>query len=84
LSDLEKEEIRQNLGIYGGSSNSNLAELSECTFSEFNSLRKNDKLIVGKRYLINDFRTIYYSNVKSGDSYEVWGGANSTHPSQVY
>ena len=75
FSDLTKEEkdkIKENLGI------SDAASIITGTYEELEKLVNSNKLLLGQKYLLTDFQTIYRID------YEVVGTDDSRFPSHTY
>lgn len=80
LSELEKLELRKNIGAEGSN---DVSTISEITYELLNNLILSKKLIPGKRYIIKDFQTIYSSNVFNNNVPVSWGHNNSDNPSKI-
>ena len=79
LTESEKLKLRTNIGVvtYGGDGSQ--PSPIQVTYNELYDLILNSTLIVGARYMITDFQTIYTSNINSG---ETWGSI--INPSPIY
>ena len=76
LSDLEKQQIRENLGIQGSSDIK--GQVVKGSYDYIKSLVDTNVLTLGSLYIIDDFQTIY----ESGG--EVLGTSDSLYPSAIY
>lgn len=76
LSDLEKQQIRENLGIQGSSDIK--GQVVKGSYDYIKGLVDTNVLTLGSLYIIDDFQTIY----ESGG--EVLGTSDSLYPSAIY
>ena len=84
LTTPQREIARRNLGIVGNLGvDGELPVMDEISHMSLWDIIQRKELIPGASYIIKDFRTIYKSNVKNGDSYISWGTTSSTNPSPV-
>ena len=72
LTEEEKNKIKENLGI------SDAASIIVGTYEELEKLVTSNKLLLGQKYLLTDFQTIY------SIEYEVVGTDDSRFPSHTY
>ena len=72
LTEEEKNKIKENLGI------SDAASIIVGTYEELEKLVNSNKLLLGQKYLLTDFQTIY------SIEYEVVGTDDSRFPSHTY
>ena len=72
LTEEEKKKIKENLGI------SDAASIITGTYEELEKLVNSNKLLLGQKYLLTDFQTIYRID------YEVVGTDDSRFPSHTY
>ena len=72
LTEEEKNKIKENLGI------SDAASIIVGTYEELEKLVNSSKLLLGQKYLLTDFQTIYPIE------YEVVGTNDSRFPSHTY
>lgn len=72
LTEEEKNKIKENLGI------SDAASIIAGTYEELEKLVNSSKLLLGQKYLLTDFQTIY------SIEYEVVGTDDSRFPSHTY
>lgn len=72
LTEEEKNKIKENLGI------SDAASIIVGTYEELEKLVNSSKLLMGQKYLLTDFQTIY------SIEYEVVGTDDSRFPSHTY
>lgn len=83
LTDLEKTELRRNIGIMEYTGEGGQSRPVEITYASLHDLVRRGALVVGARYIITDFKTIYSSNVLGSDrKYISWG--DLINPSSVY
>ena len=84
LSDLEKNQIRTNIGILNYTGEGGQSIPVELTYASLYDLVTRKSLIVGARYIITDFQTIYSSNVLDGSNRKItWGTSESVNPSPI-
>ena len=81
LSEAEKVQLRSNIGIMNYNGEGGQSTPVEITYSALYDLILHSNLVVGARYVITDFQTIYTSNLVSRDS---WGTTSSINPSTIY
>lgn len=79
LSESEKLKLRTNIGVVTYAGDGAQSSPIRVTHGEIHDIILNSSLIVGARYIITDFQTIYTSNLVSG---QTWG--LSVNPSSVY
>lgn len=72
LTNEEKNKIKENLGI------SDAASIIVGTYEELEKLVNSSKLLLGQKYLLTDFQTIY------SIEYEIVGTDDSRFPSHTY
>lgn len=72
LTEEEKNKIKENLGI------SDAASIIVGTYEELEKLVNSSKLLLGQKYLLTDFQTIYSID------YEIVGSDDSRFPSHTY
>lgn len=72
LTEEEKNKIKENLGI------SDAASIIAGTYKELEKLVNSSKLLLGQKYLLTDFQTIYSID------YEIVGSDDSRFPSHTY
>lgn len=83
LTNLEKKQVRYNIGVseYLGEGGQTIP--ISITYDELYDLVIRKTLVVGARYIITDFQTIYSSNVKNGLNQKItWG--KTINSSQLY
>lgn len=68
LSEAEKVQLRSNIGIMNYTGEGGQSTPVEITYSALYDLIFHSNLVVGARYVITDFQTIYTSNLASRDS----------------
>lgn len=83
LTELEKLKLRQNIGILNYTGEGGQSQAVEITYSALYDLYISNSLIVGARYIITDFQTIYSSNVLNGTGKKITWGLN-INPSSIY
>ena len=82
LNELEKEQLRRNIGIIDYVGEGGATEPYETNYTNFQSMIVNNRLTTGLRYII-PFKSIYQSNVKNDRGYyQTWG--DTTNPSEEY
>ena len=72
LTEEEKNKIKENLGI------SDAASIIVGTYEELEKLVNSNKLLLGQKYLLTDFQTMYSID------YEIVGSDDSRFPSHTY
>lgn len=83
LTDIEQQELRKNIGITDNTSGGEGNQTIELAYSTLSNYIERKALIVGARYIITDFQTIYSSNtVDSSGNKITWG--LQVNPSPVY
>ena len=82
LTELEKIKLRQNIGILNYTGEGGQSIPVEITYSALSNLISTNSLIVGARYIITDFQTIYSSNVLNGSGKKITWGL-TTNPSPI-
>lgn len=75
-TEIEKALVRQNIGVTS-SSGSQDNDYIEGSYSEIEQIVLANQLVVGNKYIINDFQSIYISNTD-----DIWGG--EINPSSLY
>ena len=84
LTEIEKIQLRQNIGILNYTGEGGQSTPVEISYSDLNNMATNNLMIVGARYIITDYQTIYASNVLNGFYQKVtWGTTGSANPSPV-
>lgn len=83
LTQLEQEQLRKNIGIVDYTGEGGQTKPLEVTYSKLSNYIKRNSLVVGARYIITDFQTIYSSNVLNGQGQKITWGLN-INPSPVY
>lgn len=84
LTEIEKIQLRQNIGILNYTGEGGQSTPVEISYSDLNNMATNNLMIVGARYIITDYQTIYTSNVLNGFYQKVtWGTTGSANPSPV-
>lgn len=84
LTELEQGQVRKNIGIVDYSGEGGQSKPIELTYEVLNDTIYRKALIVGARYIISDFQTIYNSNViKSQGVKSAWGTTSSVNPSPI-
>ena len=85
LSELEKNQLRTNIGILNYTGEGGQSTPVELTYSALYDLVTRKSLVVGARYIITDYQTIYSSNVLDSSSKKItWGTSDSQNPSPIY
>lgn len=85
LSELEKNQLRTNIGILNYTGEGGQSTPVELTYSALYDLVIRKSLVVGARYIITDYQTIYSSNVLDSSSKKItWGTSDSQNPSPIY
>ena len=85
LSELEKSQLRTNIGILNYTGEGGQSAPVELTYSALYDLVIRKTLVTGARYIITDYQTIYSSNVLNSSSRKItWGTSDSTNPSPIY
>lgn len=83
LTELERNQLRTNIGIMNYTGEGGQSTPVLLTYEALNDLVVQNTLVVGARYIITNFKTIYSSNVKNGSNqYISWG--NLINPSNTY
>lgn len=81
LTEPEKAKVRENLGIVDQTGEGGQTSALNITYSALNDLITSNSLVVGARYIITDFRTIYPSNVLNTSSQKItWGDLVNPSP----
>ena len=84
LTELEQEQLRKNIGIVDYSGEGGQSKSIEVTYAVLNDTITKKGLIVGARYIITDFQTIYTSNVVGSQGKKsTWGTSTSVNPSPI-
>ena len=85
LTDLEQIQLRTNIGILNYTGEGGQSEVVSITYSALYDLYTRGQLVVGARYVITDFQTIYSSNVLNNLGKKItWGINGSEHVSPIY
>lgn len=85
LTELEKIQLRTNIGILNYTGEGGQSQVVSITYSALYDLYTRGQLIVGGRYVITDFQTIYSSNVLNNLGKKItWGITGSEHVSPIY
>jgi hypothetical protein len=85
LTDLEQEQLRKNIGIIDYTEEGGQSKPLEVTYAVLNDNIGKKSLVIGARYVITDFQTIYSSNVTNSSGQKVtWGTDSSTNPSPIW
>ena len=83
---VEQRQVRKNIGAIGEADLASYlteGKYIELTYDELQDLIKDKKLGIGQVYAINDFQTIYQSNVQTSTGvYQSWG--STINPSKVF
>lgn len=83
LTDLEKSQLRKNIGIIDYSGEGGQSKPIDVTYEILMDTIIKKGLIVGARYVITDFQTIYSSNVMNSQGKKTtWGLTINTSPIQ--
>ena len=83
LTELEKAQLRNNIGIMNYTGEGGQSIPVSLSYASLYDLVVRHTLVVGARYIITDFQSIYSSNVNNNLNQKIsWGG--STNPSQLY
>lgn len=77
LTSIEYEELRKNIGVPDFIGEGLQLEPESISYEELLIKQKAGSIVVGGRYIINNFQTIYYSN-----NNETWG--KEVNPSPIY
>lgn len=83
LTTLEQAQVRENLGIIDYSGEGGQDSPIELTYAQFWDKLNSKTLVTGASYLINDFQTIYSSNVTNNAGQRITWGL-TINPSQVW
>jgi hypothetical protein len=83
LTEPEKNQLRANIGIMSYTGEGGQSSPVELTYAALHDLIIHETLVVGARYVITDFRSIYSSNTVNGSNQSVTWGL-SVNPSPVY
>lgn len=84
LTEYERRELRENIGVIDYTGEAGQITPMLITYSVLLEKIETNKIIVGGRYIITDYQTIYSSNVIEGGNKVSWGLDNSHNPSPVY
>ncbi len=84
LTEFEKKELRKNIGIIEYTGEAGQITPIEITYTALLELVSRSQIIVGGRYIITDYQTIYNSNTFSGTNKISWGHSTSPNPSPIY
>lgn len=80
-SEAEKAQIRENIGAIGMNEIDPPTRYKEVTYSQLANLVENKRLVVGNKYALIDFQSIYSSNVKVNNVWQSWG--DDVNPSPI-
>ena len=83
LTELERQQVRTNLGIMHYTGEGGQSVPVSITYANLYDLIQRNTLVVGARYIITDFQTIYSSNVLNVLNQKVTWGA-LINPSLIY
>lgn len=83
LTEPEKSQLRTNIGILNYTGEGGQSSPVEITYTALYDLVLHNTLVVGARYIITDFQTIYSSNVLNADNQNITWGTN-INPSPIY
>lgn len=83
LTELEKQEIRKNIGILNYTGEGGQSTPVNITYTNLHDLIVRSSLVVGARYIITDFQSIYSSNVFNTSGQKITWGVN-INPSATY
>lgn len=81
LTEIEKNQLRSNIGIMNYTGEGGQSTPVEISYNALYDLILHQTLVVGARYIITDFQTIYTSNLNNK---ETWGRSDSVNPSVTY
>lgn len=81
LTESEKNQLRSNIGIMNYTGEGGQSTPVLITYSALYELIIHSTLVVGARYVITDFQSIYTSNLNTHDT---WGTLDSINPSATY
>jgi len=84
LTELEKIELRKNIGVIDYTGEEGNITPKEITYAALWDLLSRNLIVVGGRYIITDYQTIYSSNVYLGGNKVSWGHDISINPSTTY
>ncbi len=84
LTELEKIELRKNIGVIDYTGEAGDITPAEITYEALWDLLSRNLIVVGGRYIITDYQTIYSSNVYLGGNKISWGHDASINPSTTY
>lgn len=83
LTELEKNQLRTNIGILNYTGEGGQSTPVSLNYTNLYDLVVRQTLVVGARYIITDFKSIYSSNVNNNLNQKIsWGG--NVNPSQTY
>lgn len=83
LTELEKTQLRTNIGILNYTGEGGQSTPVSLNYANLYDLVVRQTLVVGARYIITDFKSIYSSNVNNNLNQKIsWGG--NVNPSQTY
>lgn len=81
FSDDEKAQIRKNIGAISPEEVNPPTKYQDATYNELAYLVDKKKLVIGNKYALTDFQSIYESNVEVGGIKQTWGTDDSQNPS---
>ena len=85
LTSLERGQLRTNIGILDYVGEGGQSTPLEITYPALYDLITRNTLVVGARYIIPDFQTIYASNTVNTSMQRIsWGTTESANPSKSY
>ena len=84
LTEFEKRELKTNIGVIDYVGEAGEITPIEVTYAELLDRVNRKQVIVGGRYIIKDFQTIYKSNVTVNGNKVTWGHDASQRPSPIY
>lgn len=84
LTEFEKRELKTNIGVIDYVGEAGEITPIEVTYAELLDRVNRKQVIVGGRYIIKDFQTIYKSNVTVNGNKVTWGHDASQKPSPIY
>lgn len=83
LTELEKNQLRTNIGILNYTGEGGQSTPVSLNYTNLYDLVVRQTLVVGARYIITDFKSIYSSNVNNNLNQKISWGEN-VNPSQTY
>lgn len=82
LTEFEKKELRKNIGVIDYTGEAGQITPINITYAALWEQVQRNQIIVGGRYIITDFQTIYSSNNIIGSAKQTWG--LTINPSPIY